>query len=172
MAIHLFGFGGVRLVCAGVDCVLPNATGTLAFEPINLINTTINYAQDYKFIGYRVRISLEAYNTCTANDYVEWAKLVAIFNAMNSDQPLTVYPYYTAGDDNLSYVVRSNSTFYPEQIARTQAGQKISLEFESIDLVTWLPSLSSSQTTRYWLTQDDKNVTTQADDKIIFTTTG
>ncbi len=170
MTTHLFGFGGVRLVCAGTDCVLTNATGTLAFEPVNLINTTINYSQDYKFIGYRARITLDVYNTC-ANDIDEFIKLVAIFNAANSGQTLTVYPYYDSTKDNLGYVVRSNSTFYPEQIARTQVGQKISLAFESVDVVTSLPSLTSSQTTRYWLTQDDKNITTQAGDKLLLTTT-
>lgn len=170
MTNHLFGFGGVRLVCSSVDCILTNATGTLAFEPINLINTTINYNKDYKFIGYRAIINIDAYNTC-ANDDAQFLKLVAIFNAYNSGQPLTVYPYYDSTRDNLGYICQSNSTFYPEQIARTQVGQKISLSFESVDLVTSIPSLTSSQTTRYWLTQDDKNLTTQAGDKLLLTTT-
>ena len=170
MAIHLFGFGGVRLTGAGIDCVLPYATGSMSFEPVNIVNTTINNVQRYTFMGYRVRIGIEAVNTTEGNDFDEFLKLVAIFNAMNSDIPITVYPYYDATKDNLSYICRSNSTFNPEQIDRVQVGQRINLEFESVELINWLPSLTSSQIWRHLTTQDIKYVTDQSGNKIIVST--
>jgi hypothetical protein len=167
---HLWGFGGVKLTCGGYTAEFTNATGTMRFQPEEIVNTTLNGKIVKSFLGYRVLASMEAHNIC-ATDYVQFQNLVDVLNAhFYGGTDIVVYPYYSTTDDNLSYNMQCTSDINPEQIARVKAGQKISLSFQSTERVEWLPILTSDPIYRYWLTQAGANIVTQSGDKIIFKT--
>jgi hypothetical protein len=156
---HIWGFGGVRLICGSTTCDLPYATGTLAFEPRIVSNETLAGEMITQFVGYRVRIGVTAQNSC-ATDYTEFLKLISILNDNIRDEvPLLVYPLFTSGDNNLVYQVRVTSGIEFAQIARVKAGQTIELAFESVSLINTLPSLTSDPDVYFWTYSEDAGST-------------
>lgn len=155
---HLWGFGGVKLTCGGYTATFTNATGTMRFQPEEIVNTTLNGKIVKSFLGYRVLASMEAHNIC-ATDYVQFQNLVDVLNAhFYGGTDIVVYPYYSTTDDNLSYNMQCTSEINPEQIARVKAGQKISLSFQSTERTEWLPSLTSDPDVFDWVDDDGDNI--------------
>ena len=155
---HLWGFGGVKLTCGGYTAEFINATGTMRFQPEEIVNTTLNGKIVKSFLGYRVLASMEAHNIC-ATDYVQFQNLVDVLNShFYGGTDIVVYPYYSSTDDNLYYNMQCTSDINPEQIARVKAGQKISLSFQSTERTEWLPRLTSDPDVYDWVDDAGDNI--------------
>lgn len=163
---YMWGFGGVRLTSpdyspdSNYDCTLPYATGSLAFEPVTQVYTTLNQEQHVIHLGYRVKIHVTAVNSCTT-DYTEFAKLINVLNAGTYEgRDIYLYPRYSSTEDNLYYNVRLTSGVNFESVAMTKTAQRIELDFESFDVVTTLPTLTSDPVTYDWVYSEDAGATT------------
>ena len=167
-ATYIWGFGGVKFETSnGLSATLNHAVTSLSFKPISLSYTTLNQEQHIINMGYRASITVEAVNACN-DDYSDFVDLVECLNAAAySGYDLTVYPRYSTDDTSLSYNVRCVSDITFESIAPTKSAQRIVLEFESLEAVPLLPTLTSDQDWVYLVMQDGDNILTQASDSII-----
>ena len=144
---HIWGFGGVMLTSGGYTATFTHALGSMAFEQINRVYTTLKQEQHIIFLGYRVKIGFDAWNTGDT-DYTEMLNLIDVLNSGTyGGQDIIVYPNYSTTDLNLYYNMRLTSGVDFQSIAAVKAGQKITLSFESYEPVYTLPSLASDQTT-------------------------
>lgn len=149
-AKHIWGFGGVRLETGNYTATFTNAVGKLAFEPKIVANETLNGDIVQFFLGYRVKIEFTAYNVCD-DDYTEHLNLVSVMNdAMYYGNDLTIYPHYSTTDSNVSYTCRCTSAIDWSSVAAVQAGQSITLTFESTGLVNTLPAIVSDLVEYDW----------------------
>jgi hypothetical protein len=166
-ATYIWGFGGVKFETSnGLSATLTHAVTSLSFRPISLTYTTLNHEQHIINMGYRAYIRVEAVNACD-DDYSDFVDLVECLNAAAySGYDLTVYPRYSTDDTSLSYNVRCVSDVTFESIAPTKSAQRIALEFESLEAVPMLPTLTSDQDWVYLVTQDADNLLTQAGENI------
>jgi len=167
-ATYIWGFGGVKFETSnGLSATLEHAVTSLSFKPISLSYTTLNQEQHIINMGYRASITVEAVNACN-DDYSDFVDLVECLNAAAySGYDLTVYPRYSTDDTSLSYNVRCVSDITFESIAPAKSAQRIVLEFESLEAVPLLPTLTSDQDWVYLVMQDGDNILTQASESII-----
>lgn len=169
---YIWGFGGVRLRVPALqpleaytsssqyDCVLPYAIADMAFEPINVVYTTLDQEQHVINMGYRGKFSVSATNTCV-NDFTEFVKLIDILNAGSQlGYDITLYPRWDTTGNNLSYNVRCTSSVNFESVAPTKTAQNIELKFETLGAVPTLPTLTSDPSTFSWVYSQDAGVTT------------
>jgi len=166
-ATYIWGFGGVKFETSnGLSATLNHAVTSLSFKPISLSYTTLNQEQHIINMGYRAYIRVEAVNACN-DDYSDFVNLVNCLNAAAyQGYDLTVYPRYSTDDTSLSYNVRCVSDINFESIAPTKSAQRIVLEFESLEAVPLLPTLTSDQDWVYLVMQDGDNLLTQAGENI------
>jgi len=166
-ATYIWGFGGVKFETSnGLSATLNHAVTSLSFKPISLSYTTLNHEQHIINMGYRASITVEAVNACN-DDYSDFVDLVECLNAAAySGYDLTVYPRYSTDDTSLSYNVRCVSDITFESIAPAKSAQRIVLEFESLEAVPLLPTLTSDQDWVYLVMQDGYNILTQAGENI------
>lgn len=167
-ATYIWGFGGVKFETSnGLSATLTHAVTSLSFKPISLSYTTLNQEQHIINMGYRAYIRVEAVNACN-DDYSDFVNLVNCLNAAAyQGYDLTCYPRYSTTDTSLSYNVRCVSDINFDSIAPTKSAQRIVLEFESLEAVPLLPTLTSDQDWAYLVTQDGDNLLTQAGENII-----
>lgn len=157
---HVWGFGGVRLIAGGLIADLPYATSEIEFEPIRTQYTTLNQTLYPINLGWRVNITIDAVNACS-DDYTEHVTLIEVLNAhYHLGHELSVYPRYSAADNNLVYICNLTSPVNWESIAPTKAAQRVRLTFSSVDPVYQLPTLTSDPTSFNWVYSEDDGATT------------
>jgi hypothetical protein len=142
----LWGWGGVSIAYGSIQATFTTSFGVLWFELSEVVNTTKTGDELPHFKGERPIIELELFNTADT-DYIQWQNLAAIISASRIDnQPLTIYPRYTAADPGslLNYSVRCASNFKPDDVGSKGNLQQISLTFRGKSLIQLLPTSVSN----------------------------
>ena len=171
-AKYIWGWGGVKLTVPSIgtadyEATFAYAGAGLAFEPINVVYTTINQEQHVIHKGWRVKIRLSLVNACDT-DYAEFLHLINVLNAgTQQGRDILIYPRHTVDDYSLAYNCRLTSGVDFATIAPVKSAQKIELEFESYEPVWFLPSLYSDVALGYLITKAGENVKTVAGEYII-----
>jgi hypothetical protein len=143
---HIWGFGGVKLVCGAHSATLSHAIGEIRFDPIQAVYETLNHTLYPINMGWRVHIEFEAVNTGCGDTYSTHQDVMAVLNEhLLGGSELTVYPRYSTTDDNLSYACNLASSVDYQTLAPVKAAQRIRLAFDSVSLVYSLPTLTSDQ---------------------------
>ena len=81
---------------------------------------------------------------------------------------MTVYPAWSATENNLSFVMSITSDVGWASAAPVKAAQTVKMAFESVDLVANIPTLTSDPDYYNWVTGAGDTMTTTAGDTIIF----
>ena len=134
----LFGWGGVKI--AGVE--FANAFGKLSFQREDVRNITIGKKIILHPQGWRPIIDCELFNMDDEYGFKFRQLADSIALSQYEQTPLDIYPRYTSTDDGslIYYSCFIDSDFAPYDIAQVDVGQKITLRFIGVDLVTSLPS--------------------------------
>lgn len=150
----VWGFGVFQV---GTDSTnfasFPNTQGQIRF--IEEFNEYTTISGSYRRIskGWRPEISVNIYNVC-ADD---WQDVVEMFDHINQTKalnlPLWVQPRYDtdADADVLAYNCELISDVALEDIASTEVGQSISLQFRGRERITSLPTNTSNPQTDEWV---------------------
>lgn len=141
----IFGWGGVKIGSNEFSY----STANVSFEKVDVRNYTISGSVLVHAKGWRPVIDMELVMTSTA-DCVKLGLVISdICYSQEYGQALTVYPRYTSTDAGslMSYPCFIDSNFAPDDIAKVDVGQTVSLRFIGDRLYTQMPTNYSGMTT-------------------------
>ena len=151
----VWGFGLFRIgFDAGEYIDFTNSMGKLVY--VEEFNEYTSLSGTFKRVskGWRPRISVDIYNVCDT-DHTNLRRLLEYINTIKSrGGTFWIVPRYDSSYDNTEQILiyaELVSDINLEDIANTQVGQRITLEFLGRDRVTSLPTVESSAVENNWI---------------------
>lgn len=144
--IAIGGWGGVKfeLVTAGISVVFDSKRaycGQPVKSPEGWSKRTANGRDIGQIDGWRVKLDLFVENV-SATDYLLWEDLIQIINLhVSTKEAIRIYPKWNSdSSSSIWYDCKLASDWHPQDVSKKwNVGQRVSLKFESVELLTALP---------------------------------
>ncbi len=155
MAQILFGFGGVKIQGTLYTASFSGGIGKITYTPIQLRDENVDHNVVSRLLGYRVTIDISELINIDPDDYLQYQYLASILSELvdsDSQKTVTIIPRNdTTITSDLEYTCILTSPFSPDDLHRVKTGQRVSLQFTSIEKHTSIPTTVSGTTEQiYW----------------------